>query len=69
MNFLTKRNDAQPYPDGIRLKLKNTNQIGIIERECKCGDWLHYEVRFNDANKSASVFQHIEIKQLFEIVK
>jgi hypothetical protein len=71
MEWMTKRGEAEPYPDGTRIKSKDSGSEGVIEKQCGCGsgDWLHYEVRMNDTReKYSSVYQHPAIERLFEVV-
>ncbi len=69
MNWLIKRTETEALADGTRLIFKKDGSQAIIERQCQCGDWLHYEVRMgNDNSKYPTVWQHLEIIEFFELV-
>ena len=43
MTRLTKRTEATAFPNGTQLVYKKDGKKAIIERQCQCGDWLHYD--------------------------
>lgn len=69
MEWMTKRGEAEPYPDGTPIKSKKDGSHAVIVKQCYCGDGsiLHYEVRIN-SKSYPTIFQHSDIERLFEIV-
>lgn len=61
--FFTQRSEAQAYACGTRVRVRFKGQLGTIEKECFCGDWLHYEVRFDgDTSKYCMVLFHDDLE-------
>lgn len=67
MEYFIKRGEAEEFPKGMRFKNKKTGTEYVIEKECGCGDWLHYEVKQVD-NAHNVVWHHLDIERLCEII-
>lgn len=68
MQYFIKRAEATAYPNGTRFKSKKTGAEYIIEKQCGCGEFLHYDVkRIRDSYRYGTVWQHPDIERLCDI--
>jgi hypothetical protein len=70
MQYFIKRAEAKAFPDGTRFRNKKTGTEYIISKECKCGEYLHYEVKqVGHAYSNGTVWQHLDIERLCEVME
>lgn len=68
MEHFIKRNEATAYPEGMRFRHKQTGTEYIIEKQCVCGDWLHYNCKQLGEIVKSFTWHHHSIQMLCEII-
>jgi hypothetical protein len=68
MKYFIKRSEAEAYPNGMHFIHNITCTEYIIEKQCGCGDWLHYECsQIGRFDKYGMVWQHLDIERHCEV--